>query len=76
MQKDKIFVLANISEYGGSGPYNYANRRDFEPNRKSLFLSNKEVKFRHSIEGWKKKGLLIINVNGFLIGCMNSKKQF
>ncbi len=57
-QKDKIFVFANISEYGGSGVYSYINRRDFEPNRKSLFPSNYEIKeeeFRHSIEGWRIK---------------------
>ncbi|KKN43455.1 hypothetical protein LCGC14_0703080 [marine sediment metagenome] len=58
LQKDKIFVFANVSEYGGSGAYSYLNRRDFEPNRKSLFPSNYEIKeeeFRHSIEGWRKK---------------------
>ncbi len=57
-QKDKIFIFANISEYGGSGAYSYVNRRDFEPNRKSLFpfcYEIKEEEFRHSIESWRKK---------------------
>lgn len=56
--KDKVFLFANVSEYGGSGAYSYVNRRDFEPNRKSFFpFKNitKEEGIQPSIEDWRKK---------------------
>ncbi len=52
--KNKIFIFANVAEYGGSGAYSYENRRDFEPNRRSLFPPCDRIDdddFRPSIEG-------------------------
>ena len=37
--KNKIFIFANVAKYGGSGIYNFSNRREYEPGKESILIS-------------------------------------
>ncbi len=40
--REKLFIFANIAEYGGSGIYNFASRREYEPSEFPLFGKHEE----------------------------------
>ncbi len=60
--KNRLLLLANIAEYGGSGAYNYVNRGEFEPNRNQLFPADygvKDERIRPSVPGAKFKDFML-----------------